>query len=59
MQLDAPAANRLFYRLKLQALLRDIRNHFDEETAWEIIAHAVKLENTSAPDSDRRQYDLA
>jgi hypothetical protein len=36
--------NRLFYRLKAQALIKDLREKFGDEAAFDIVAHAVRLE---------------
>ena len=54
-QLDTTHYNRLFYRLKVQALIRDLREKFGDEEAFAIIAHAVRLENKLPADHTEPQ----
>lgn len=53
--------NRLFYRLRVQALIRDLRGRFGDDEAFDIIAHAVRQEMSHAQDadSDRRHHHPA
>ena len=44
-QLEPTPYNRLFHRLRVQALIQDLRQKFGDEEAFEIIAAAVRLEN--------------
>lgn len=53
-QIEPTAYNRLFYRLKVQALIQDIRRQFGEDEAWEIVHQAVKLESKHREDDDQR-----
>ena len=59
--IDSPAYNRLFYRLRVQALIQDLRTKFGDDEAFDIIAHAIRLEMSHAQDADgdRRHHDLA
>lgn len=43
-RLEATAYNRLFYRLKVQALIKDLRRRFGDDEAWSILQNAITLE---------------
>ena len=51
--LEPTAYNRLFYRLKVQALIQDLRRKLGEDEAWEIIQRAITLEMKHRADDDR------
>lgn len=58
--MEPTAYNRLFYRLKVQALIKDLRTKFGDDQAFDIIAHAIRLENQHAQSTDdRRDHDHA
>lgn len=44
-QIDPTSYNRLFYRLRVQALIQDLRRKFGDDVAFDIIGDAVRLEN--------------
>ena len=44
-QLDATQYNRLFYRLKVQALIKDLRQKFGDDEAFALISRAIELES--------------
>ena len=43
--LEPTAYNRLFHRLRVQALIQDLRTRFGDDEAFRIVADAVRLEN--------------
>ena len=43
--IDPTAYNRLFHRLRVQAMIQDLRRKFGDDEAFDIIAHAIQLEN--------------
>lgn len=55
--LEATAYNRLFYRLKVQALIKDLRHKFGEDEAWAIVHQAITLETKHRADDDRPLAD--
>lgn len=59
--IEPTAYNRLFYRLRVQALIQDLRTKFGDDEAFDIIAHAVRQEMSHAQDADgdRRHHDPA
>jgi len=44
-EIDPTAYNRLFHRLRVQALIQDLRRRFGSDEAFDIIAHAIRLES--------------
>jgi len=50
--LDPTAYNRLFHRLRVQAMIQDLRRKFGDDEAFDIIAHAIRLENRVSDTSD-------
>lgn len=44
-QLEPTGYNRLFYRLKIQALIKDLRGKFGDEVAFELLSRAIELES--------------
>ena len=44
-RLDPTAYNRLFHRLRVQALIQDLRRRFGQDRAFEIVADAIRLES--------------
>lgn len=44
-QLEPTQYNRLFYRLKVQALIKDLRIKFGDDDAFAIISRAIELES--------------
>jgi hypothetical protein len=50
--LDPTAYNRLFHRLRVQAMIQDLRRKFGDDEAFDIIAHAVRLENRVSDQTD-------
>jgi len=50
--LEATAYNRLFHRLRVQAMIQDLRRKFGDDEAFDIIAHAIRLENRVSDNSD-------
>lgn len=55
--LEATAYNRLFYRLKVQALIQDLRTRFGEDQAWDIVQQAITLEAKHRENDDRSLAD--
>ena len=58
VQIEPTAYNRLFYRLKVQALIKDLRQKFGDEEAFNIIGQAVGLEAQHRADDDRQHNDM-
>lgn len=54
--IDATPYNRLFHRLRVQAMIQDLRRKFGDDEAFDIIAHAVRLENRVSDNSDREHH---
>ena len=50
--LEPTAYNRLFYRLKVQALIKDLRQKFGDDQAFDLIAQAIRLESQHREDCD-------
>ena len=50
--IDATPYNRLFHRLRVQAMIQDLRRKFGDDEAFDIIAHAVRLENRVSDQTD-------
>ena len=51
--IDPTAYNRLFHRLRVQALIKDLRTKFGDDEAFDIIAHAVRLESQHRSQDDQ------
>jgi len=49
---DPTAYNRLFHRLRVQAMIQDLRRRFGDDEAFDIIAHAIRLENRVSDQTD-------
>lgn len=58
--IDTAAYNRLFYRLRVQALIRDLRQKFGDDEAFDIIGLAIRQESSHAQHTrdDRRQHPV-
>lgn len=57
--IDATPYNRLFHRLRVQAMIQDLRRKFGDDGAFDIISQAVRLENRVSDQSSSENRDLA
>lgn len=53
--LDSTHYKRRWYRLKVQALIKDLRQQFGDDDAFDIISEAIRLENKLPADQTWQQ----